>query len=233
MGDSTNSSEIFAELNTIFKTEGVERYTYKTIVDKKENFYVIADALEQTFKEGRKHKKLKSVSKLKINASIATQNVHVQDVWNNIDKKNSFSYNATIYTIAAPILERSESSEETKKEVKPQPKKKTKVKPEITDVLKKVVAELNLFGTTPNQLTTDGTWYLYDAGGLLSVNQSTGKYNYNPNTTLPEGVTVNDIADLFASEEILGEYLDNGGDDSIAELIENLKKDDNTQNCSM
>lgn len=233
VGDSTNSSEIFAELNSIFKTEGAERYTYKTIVDKKENFYVIADALEQTFKEGRKHKKLKSVSKLKINASIATQNVHVQDVWNNIDRKNSFSYNATIYTIAAPILERSESSEETKEEVKPQPKKKTKVKPEIADVLKKVVAELNLFGTTPNQLTTDGTWYLYDAGGLLSVNQSTGKYNYNPNTILPEGVTVNDIADLFASEEILEEYLDNGGDDSIAVLIENLKKDDNTQNCSM
>ena len=80
MDDSTNSSEIFAELNSIFKTGGTERYTYKTIVDKKENFYVIADALEQTFKEGRKHKKLKSVSKLKINASIATQNVHVQDV---------------------------------------------------------------------------------------------------------------------------------------------------------
>lgn len=74
---------------------------------------------------------------------------------------------------------------------------------------------------------------MYDAGGLLSVNQSTGTYNYVPNTMLPEGVTVNDIADLFTSEEILEEYLDNGGDDSIAELIENLKKDDNTQNCSM
>jgi hypothetical protein len=77
-------------------------------------------------------------------------------VWNNIDRKNSFSYNATIYTIAAPILERSESSEEAKEEVKPQPKKKTKVKPEMVDVLQKAMTELNLFGT-PNKLTTDDT----------------------------------------------------------------------------
>lgn len=232
MGDSTNSSEIFAELNSIFKTESTERYTYKTIVDKKENFYVIADALEQTFKEGRKHKKLKSVSKLKINASIATQNVHVQDVWNNIDRKNSFSYNATIYTIAAPILERSESSEETREEIKPEPKKKTKAKPKTADVLQKAMTELNLFGT-PNKLTTDGVWDLYDVGGLLSVNQSAGTYNYVPNTILPEDITINDIADLFASEEDLEEYINSWNDDSIAELIENLKKDDNTQNCSM
>lgn len=232
MGDSTNSSEIFAELNTIFKTEGAERYTYKTIVGKDEKFYIIADALEQTFKEGRKHKKLKSISKLKINTSIVTYNVHEQDVWNNIDTKNSFSYNATIYTIAAPILERSESSEETSEEVKPQPKKKTKVKPEMADILQKAMTELNLFGT-PNKLTTDDVWDLYDAGGLLSVNQSVGTYNYVPNTMLPEDVTVNDVADLFTSEEILEEYLVNGGDDSVAELIENLKKDDNTQNCSM
>jgi hypothetical protein len=74
---------------------------------------------------------------------------------------------------------------------------------------------------------------LYNVGGLLSVNQSTGTYNYIPNTMLPENVEIDDIVDLFASEEILKEYLDNEGDDSIAELIENLKKDDNTQNCSM
>ena len=57
-----------------------ERFTYVSMLNKKNDFYTFADVLESAFKEGKKSQKFKNISKININLSISTENVRTQSV---------------------------------------------------------------------------------------------------------------------------------------------------------